>query len=92
MRRSLPSMLMSRGMREPLGFSNSSAGPPARVTRSVISVISRTGSISLAMRRSSPSFSSFAMNSRKSRYANLSSLRREPSALRAAFAQRNATL
>ena len=46
MRRSLPSMLMSSGTRDPFGRSKSSAGPPARVTRSVISVISSTGSTS----------------------------------------------
>ena len=87
MRRSLPSILIRRGTREPFGFSNSKAGPPARVTRSVISVISRTGSISAAMRRNSPSFSSLAMNSRKSRYAKTSSPMRSAAATLAALRQ-----
>jgi hypothetical protein len=50
----------------PLGFSNSKAGPPARSTRSAISVISSLGSTSTAMRFSSPIFSSCAMKSRRS--------------------------
>ena len=42
-RRGVPNRLPSTGMVWPLGFSNSSAGPPARNTRSQISVISRSG-------------------------------------------------
>ena len=37
----VPNRLPSTGMVWPLGFSNSSAGPPARRVRSQISVISR---------------------------------------------------
>jgi hypothetical protein len=50
----------------PRGFSKSSAGPPARSTRSQISVISRRGSTSTPMRLSSPRLSSCAMKSRRS--------------------------
>ena len=49
---------MSTGMRLPLGFSNSSAGPPFFTARSANSVISRTGSTSNEMRFSSFFFSS----------------------------------
>ena len=42
-RRSVPNWLISSGCDEPLTFSNSSAGPPALTTRSLISVISRSG-------------------------------------------------
>ena len=41
-------------MREPRTFVNRSAGPPAFVTRSVISAISRYGSTSAVTSRSSP--------------------------------------
>ena len=37
---------MSSGKREPFTFSKSNAGPPARITRWEISVISRNGSTS----------------------------------------------
>ena len=79
-RRTLPNVFTSSGTREPFGFSNSNAGPTllalrlaSRATRWVISVISRTGSTSVRTRVSSPSFSSLRTNSRKSRYATLSS-------------------
>ena len=67
MRRSVPNWLMSSGWCEPFGFSKSSAGPPDFTTRSVISVISRSGSTSGEMRRSSPSRSRSAIQSRRSR-------------------------
>ena len=46
MRRSVPNWLIRSGSREPFTFSNRSAGPPDLTTRSVISVISRSGSTS----------------------------------------------
>jgi hypothetical protein len=46
MRRSVPNWLIRSGSRDPLTFSNSSAGPPDLTTRSVISVISRSASTS----------------------------------------------
>src|SRR4051812_616461 len=58
----------------PAGFSNSSAGPPARSTRSQISVISRRGETGAEMRRSSPRASSWARNSRRSAYFTASAL------------------
>ena len=67
MRRSVPNWLMRSGCCEPFGFSNRSAGPPALTTRSTISVISRSGSTSAVMRRSSPSRSRSAIHSRRSR-------------------------
>ncbi len=85
-RRTLPNALISNGCRDPFGFSKSSAelspggtGIPAcppsllRMTRCTTSVISRTGSTSARIRLSSPSFSSFWTNSRKSVYATHSS-------------------
>ena len=65
-RRSVPNWLISSGCREPLTFSNRSAGPPALTMRSTISVISRSGSTSAATRTSSPSRSSSAIHSRRS--------------------------
>ena len=53
MRRMLAKALMSTGTFEPLGFSNSSAGPPVLTERSANSVISRIGSTSKGMRFSS---------------------------------------
>src|SRR5215831_3825425 len=67
-RRSVPNWLISSGWLE-FGFSNSNAGPPALTTRSVISVISRCGSTSACTRTSSPSRSSIAIQSRRSRIA-----------------------
>ena len=67
MRRSVPNWLMRSGCCEPFGFSKRSAGPPDFTTRSVISVISRSGSASAVMRRSSPSRSRSAIHSRRSR-------------------------
>src|SRR5262249_10807110 len=57
---------MRSGCREPLTFSNSSAGPPDFTTRSLISVISRSGSTSAATRTSSPLRSRSAIHSRRS--------------------------
>ena len=54
MRFSVPNWLMRSGCCEPFGCSKRSAGPPDLTTRSVISVISRSGSTSASMRRSSP--------------------------------------
>src|SRR5271154_1373327 len=65
-RRSVPTRLVTTGMREPFGRSNSNAGPAAFTARSEISVISRTGSTSSEMRRSSSCFSSLWMKSRRS--------------------------
>src|SRR5882724_10707572 len=77
-RRTLPKVLISRGTREPLGFSNSSAGPTlcgarplSLATRCATSAISSTGSTSTRIRFSSPSFSSSFTNSRKSAYATV---------------------
>src|SRR6266850_7035472 len=77
-RRTLPKVLISKGTREPLGFSNSSAGPTlcgarslSLATRCATSVISSTGSTSVRVRFSSPSFSSSFTNSRKSAYATV---------------------
>ena len=67
MRFSVPNWLMRSGCCEPLGFSKRSAGPPDFTTRSVISVISRSGSTSAEMRCSSPSRSRSAIQSRRSR-------------------------
>src|SRR5688572_12614425 len=64
----VPNRLPSTGRAYPLGFSNSSAGPPALSTRSQISVISSRGSTVAATRFSSPRASSWARKSRKSRY------------------------
>src|ERR1700730_10159796 len=66
MRRSVPNWLISSGWLEPLGRSNSRAGPPAWTVRSTISVISRSGSTSTETRASSPSRSSSAIQSRRS--------------------------
>ena len=67
-RRSVPNRLPSTGVPKPTGFSNSSAGPPARRVRSQISVISRFGFTGAVMRLSSPSCSSCCRKSRRSRY------------------------
>jgi hypothetical protein len=66
MRRSVPNWLMSSGMRDPRTFVNSSAGPPAFVTRSVISAISRCGSTSAVTSTSSPSRRRWPIQSRRS--------------------------
>ena len=58
--------LISTGTFEPLGFSNSRAGPPRLTERSAISVISRTGSTSSFTRLSSPARSRVRMKSRRS--------------------------
>src|SRR5215471_1482873 len=65
-RRSVPNWLIKSGCWDPFRFSNSSAGPPAFTVRSVISVISRSGSTSTETRTSSPSRSSSAIQSRRS--------------------------
>ena len=65
--RSVPNWLIRSGCSDPFGFSNSSAGPPAFTVRSTISVISRSGSTSAETRTSSPSRSSSAIQSRRSR-------------------------
>ena len=67
MRRSVPNWLIRSGCSEPLTFSNRSAGPPDLTVRSLISVISRCGSTSAAMRLSSPSRSRRAIQARRSR-------------------------
>ena len=77
MRRSVPNWLISSGCSEPFGCSKRSAGPPALTVRSTISVISRCGSTSAATRTSSPSRSSSAIQSRRSR--SRSCYRREAS-------------
>ena len=65
-RRSVPNWLIRSGSREPLTFSKSSAGPPDLTTRSVISVISSSGSTSAVTRTSSSSRSRSAIHSRRS--------------------------
>ena len=79
MRRSEPNWLINTGMPfAPFTFSKSRAGPPGWPyclaapldTRSVISVISRTGSTSALIRLSSPARSSAAIQSRRSLNAN----------------------
>ena len=72
MRRMLAKLLMSTGIFEPFGFSNSSAGPPFFTERSANSVISSFGSTSKEMRFSSLFFSRARMKSRRSSYAMLS--------------------
>src|SRR4029079_17332564 len=67
MRRSEPNWLIRSGCDEPFGLSNRSAGPPDFTTRSVISVISRSGSASTEMRRSSPARWRSAIHARRSR-------------------------
>src|SRR5258708_276741 len=64
----VPKRFPRTGMPYPLGRSNSSAGPPARSTRSQISVISSRGETSAATRLSSPLDSSCERNSRRSAY------------------------
>src|SRR5688500_1125134 len=64
----VPNRFPSTGMACLLGFSNSTAGPPAFNRRSQISVISRCGSTSTPTRFSSPCFSSCARKSRRSLY------------------------
>ena len=65
----LASTGMAAGLPPVIGRSNSKAGPPARSTRSAISVISRWVSTGSAMRLSSPSASSCPMKSRRSLYS-----------------------
>jgi hypothetical protein len=62
----LAKALINTGTRLPLGFSNSSAGPPFLTLRSANSVISSTGSTSNVMRLSSLFFSRAPTNSRRS--------------------------
>ena len=66
MRFSLAYPLMRIGTLEPLGFSNSNAGPPLLTERSANSVISRYGSTSNGIRTSSLFFSSACMKSLRS--------------------------
>src|ERR1700733_9699431 len=68
-RRILAKLLISTGMRLPLGFSNNNAGPLFLTDRSANSVISRYGSTSSEMRFRSFFFSSALMKSRRSLYA-----------------------
>ncbi len=65
-RSGVPNRLASTGMVWPVGLSNSSAGPPARSTRSASAVISRWGETGSAMRRRSPLCSSWARKLRRS--------------------------
>ena len=65
-RRTVPNRLPSTGVSKPVGFSNRTAGPPCRSTRSQISVISRWGLTGVVTRFSSPIFSSWLMKSRRS--------------------------
>jgi len=67
-RRGVPNRLPSTGMSWPVGRLNSNAGPPARSTRSQISVISNSGDTGTSIRRSSPARSSCPRKSRKSEY------------------------
>src|SRR6266849_5278827 len=67
-RRIVPNRLPSTGITWPLGFSNSSAGPPVLSTRLQTSVISSLGSTSARTRFSSPARSSCHRKSRRSRY------------------------
>ncbi|CFW34552.1 Uncharacterised protein [Bordetella pertussis] len=71
-RRGVPNRLASTGMSAGASlwraFSNSRAGPPARSTRSAISVISSRVETGAVMRLSSPWRSSWARKSRRSRY------------------------
>src|SRR6266581_1592075 len=67
-RRVVPNRLPSTGIAWPLGFSKSSAGPPALSTRQQTSVISSFGSTSARTRFSSPACSSCDRKSRRSRY------------------------
>ena len=53
-------------MRDPRTFRNRSAGPPAFVTRSVISAISRYGSTSAVTSQSSPFRRRWSIQSRRS--------------------------
>ena len=62
-RRKLPKALIISGNTEPLIFSKSSAGPWVLLIRSAISVTSNTGSTSSEILFSSPSDSSFLINS-----------------------------
>ncbi len=64
----VPNKFNKAGTSDPLGFSNNNAGPPARNTRSAISVISRAGSTSVLIRFNSPCFSKPSIKSRKSVY------------------------
>ncbi len=63
-----PKVLVRTGVLNPRTRSKRSAGPPARVARCVISVISSSESTSLRTRSSSPAAVRSAMNSRRSRY------------------------
>ena len=67
----VPNRLPSTGMSKPVGFSNSSAGPPLRRVRSQISVISSTGETGALIRLSSPRCSRPRIKSRRSRYCML---------------------
>jgi hypothetical protein len=65
-RRSAPNWLISSGCSDPFTFSNRSAGPPTFTVRSVISVISSSGSTSAVTRTSSPCRSSSSIQLRRS--------------------------
>ncbi len=67
MRRSVPNWFMRSGIAEPRTFRKRSAGPPALVTRSVISAISRCGSTSAATSTTSPWRRRWSSQSRWSR-------------------------
>ncbi len=69
MRFVLAKALIRTGTPDPVGFSNSSAGPFCLTLRSANSVISRCGSTSKGMRFSSPFFSRALMKPRRSSYA-----------------------
>ena len=58
------------GISPRVGFSNSSAGPPARTVRVTTSLISSVGSTGTPTRRSSPAASSAARKSLRSVYGN----------------------
>ena len=64
--RRLPKRLIATGMSEPLGRSNSRAGPPFFTARSATSVISRIGSTWAVTRFSSSFFWSVRRKSRRS--------------------------
>ena len=64
----VPNKLHNTGVLKPRGFSKSKAGPFARKVRSLISVISRLGSIGSTTLNSSPRSSRNFINSRRSLY------------------------
>ena len=68
MRRCVPNWFVSTGNFEPLTSVNSSAGPPALTTRSVISAISRRGSTCAPISHSSPALRSASTKARNESY------------------------